>query len=37
MDDLVQANLELHTELEKKIRINLENEAKKPKISQLEK
>src|ERR1044072_6615162 len=34
MDDLIQANLELHTELEKEVRINLENEAK---ISRLEK
>jgi chromosome segregation ATPase len=28
MDDLVQANLELHEELSKEVRINLENEAK---------
>jgi chromosome segregation ATPase len=34
MDDLVQANLELHEELGKEVRINLENEAK---ISRLEK
>src|SRR6185312_4594897 len=34
MDDLIQANLELHAELGKEVRINLENEAK---ISQLEK
>src|ERR1044071_6818110 len=34
MDDLIQANLELHAELGKKVRINLENEAK---ISRLEK
>src|ERR1044071_9335674 len=34
MDDLIQANLELHAELEKEVRINLENEAK---ISRLEK
>src|SRR2546423_369503 len=33
MDDLIQANLELHAELEKEVRINLENEVK---ISQLE-
>jgi len=34
MDDLIQANLELHAELGKEVRINLENEAK---ISRLEK
>ena len=34
MDDLIQANLELHEELGKEVRINLENEAK---ISRLEK
>ena len=34
MDGLIQANLELHAELGKEVRINLENEAK---ISQLEK
>ena len=34
MDDLIQANLKLHAELEKEVRINLENEAK---ISRLEK
>src|ERR1044071_6743771 len=34
MDDLIQANLELHAELEKEVRINLENEAK---VSRLEK
>ena len=34
MDDLIQANLELHAELGKEVRINLENEAK---INQLEK
>src|SRR5437016_925910 len=34
MDDLIQANLELHVELGKEVRINLENEAK---ISRLEK
>src|SRR5437763_16471418 len=28
MDDLVQANLELHEELGKEVKINLENEAK---------
>ena len=28
MGDLVQANLELHEELGKEVRINLENEAK---------
>ena len=28
MDDLIQANLELHAELGKEVRINLENEAK---------
>ena len=33
MDDLIQANLELHAELGKEVRINLENEAK---ISRLE-
>ena len=34
MDDLIQANLELHAELGKEVRINLENEAK---INRLEK
>ena len=34
MDDLIQANLELHAELGKEVGINLENEAK---ISRLEK
>jgi len=34
MDDLIQANLELHAELGKEVRINLENETK---ISRLEK
>ena len=34
MDDLIQANLELHAELGKEVRINLENEAK---IGRLEK
>src|ERR1041384_8855282 len=34
MDDLIQANLELHAEVGKEVRINLENKAK---ISRLEK